>query len=224
MRQVTFKIAIAFLAMIFIAACKKEPSFDYDEGKVGISRITNFPVFQFSGKSAMSIAKGAAFTDPGVKATEGGAEIPVAVAGSVNTAVPGFYKLEYSATNKDGFSVNTERFVIVLSGAEQPGVDLSGEYQAIGGAPANAIITKLDKGLYYTTNAWGGGSLAVIPAYFTSLNGTTVEIPLQDLENGVGRFVTSSPGTYAAGQINWTPTRLDFGTGPLTVNKKWQKL
>lgn len=224
MNQNINKIALICLSFILFIACKKDVSFDYAEGTVGSSRVTNFPVFEFSGKDAMSVVVGSTYTDPGVKAKEGGSDIPVTVTGTVNTAVPGYYNLEYTATNKDGISVSTQRHVFVLPGAETPGVDLSGEYQAIGGAPANAIITKVDKGLYFTTNAWGGGSVAIIPAYFVSINGTTVNIPLQDLHLGVGRIVTSTPGTYTAGLIDWTPTRLDFPTGPLTVNKKWRKL
>jgi Domain of unknown function (DUF5011) len=224
MKQIISKITLASLAFMLFAACSKEPSFDYEEGTVGSSRITHFPVFEYSGKTAMSVVKGTPFTDPGVKAKEGDTEIPVTVTGSVNTAVTGFYRLDYTATNKDGFSVNTQRFVVVIANAEQPGVDVSGEYLPIGGAPSNAIITKEDQGLYFTTNCWGGGSLAVIPAYFVCLDGATVNIPQQDLGTGAGRIVTSAPGTYTAGLINWTPTRMDFPSGPLTVNKRWQKL
>lgn len=224
MKQTFYRVTLLALAVTFIVACSKEPSFDYKEGTVGSSRITSFPVFDFKGDPAMAILKGSTFTDPGVTAKEGDKDLPVTVNGSVNTAVAGFYKLEYVAVNTDGFSASTQRFVIVSPGPETPGVNISGEYLPIGGAPANAIVTKLGNGVYHTTNCWGGGSTVTIPAYFFCLDGATVSIPLQDLGTGVGRMITSSPGTYSGGLINWTPTRLDFPSGPLTVNKRWQKL
>lgn len=224
MKQILYKITLIAMAVTVMVACRKEPSFDYAEGTVGSSRITNFPVFDFKGPTAVAVVKGGTFTDPGVTAKEGTTDLTVTINGSVNTAVPGVYKLEYSATNKDGFSANTARYVIVSPGPETVSADLSGEYLPIGGAPANAIITKIGPGVYYTTNCWGGGSTVTIPAYFFCLDGATVTIPLQDLGTGVGRMITSNPGTYSGGLINWTPTRLDFATGPLTVNKRWQKL
>lgn len=217
-----FRILLSASFLLLFVACRKEPEFNYAEGTVGISKITNFPLFEMTGNDVMSVIKGSGFTDPGVKATESGTEIPVTVSGSVNPDEVGLYQLSYSATNKDGFGATTTRTVAVIPSAETPGVDLSGEYEAIGGAPSNAIITKLDQGLYYTTNCWGGGSLAVIPAYFICVDGTTLLIPLQN--PGSGRIVTEDPGTYTNGLIDWTVSRLDFPGGPLIINKKWQKL
>jgi hypothetical protein len=211
-------------ASLLFLGCAKEEEFNNTETKVGRSRVTFFPVLEMSGNEAMSIVAGSTFTDPGVKATEGGNEIPVTTSGTVNTNSPGFYRLIYTATNKDGFNATTERIVVVLPEAEKPGVDLSGEYLPIGGAPANAIVTKIDEGLYFSTNIWGGGSLAVIPAYFISTDGKTLLVPLQDLNNGAGRIQSEGTGTYNNGLISWTITRLDFPTGPLTIAKRWQKL
>ena len=218
------KILVSFfsLAAVVLASCTKEPSFDYPEGTVGSSRVTNFAKFDVSGTPVMSIVMGSTFTDPGVKAKEGETEIPVTVTGSVNPNTVGLYTLTYSATNKDGFTATSERIVVVLPAAEQDGIDLSGEYLPIGGAPSNATITKVAKGVYYTTNCWGGGSLAVIPAYFICVDGSTVIIPEQD--PGSGRIVTQSPGTYSGGMITWTVIRLDFPGGPLVRTKQWQKL
>jgi len=218
------KYILFFSLFLSVMGCEKTEEIHNTDTKVGISRVTFFPVMEMSGNAAMSIVKGTTFTDPGVKATEAEKEIPVTVDGTVDANTPGFYRLTYSATNKDGFPASLERIVVVLPEAEKDGIDLSGEYKAIGGAPSNAIVTKLDKGLYYTTNCWGGGSLAVIPAYFISTDGKTVSIPLQNLNNGAGRIVTQAPGTYNAGLITWTVSRLDFPSGVLTLEKKWQKL
>jgi len=219
--KISVKIVVIFLLTV-LASCNKEDDFDYPQDTVGHSRVTYFPVLTMAGSTVMSIVKGATFTDPGVKATEGGATITVTVTGTVNTATVGLYELTYSATNKDGFPATVTRIVIVIPEEEKPGVDLSGEYLPIGGAPANASITKMDKGIYYTTNCWGGGSLAVIPAYFISTDGATVTLPLQN--SPAGRIVTAAPGTYLNGTISWTVSRLDFAGGPLIVAKQWKKL
>lgn len=134
----------------------------------------------------------------------------------------GSYTLNYSATNKDGFTKSVSRQVFVLPAAEQAGVDLSGTYLPIGGAPANAVILKVAPGVYSTSNCWGGGSTAVIPAFFICVDGASVILPLQN--SVAGRIQSEGAGTYVAGLITWTITRLDFGTGPLTVQKKWQKI
>jgi len=215
-------ILFSMLGILLAVSCRKEPTFDYPEGTVGHSKITFFPTFEMTGDPVMSIVKGTPWTDPGIKATEGDAEIPVTTDGTVNSDEVGLYTLNYSATNKDGYSATATRVVVVIPDHETPGLDISGEYLPIGGAPANAIITKQAEGVYFTTNCWGGGSLAVIPAYFICVDGATVEIPLQD--PGSGRIVTENPGTYASGTISWTVTRLDFPGGALTRDKQWEKL
>ena len=211
----TLSVVISFFA------CKKE-DVEITDTTVGHSRITFFAELNMSGNEIMSVVKGSTFADPGVTATESGKTIPVTVTGTVNTNTVGLYELTYSAVNSDGFPASVSRSVFVIPEAEKPGVDLSGEYKAIGGAPSNAMVSKVAPGVYYTTNCWGGGSLAVIPAYFICSDGATVNLPLQ---TGVaGRIQSEGNGTYVNGLISWTITRLDFASGPLTVAKQWQKL
>ena len=219
--KVIKNILILFVCYVFIG-CAKEEEINNTETKVGQSRVTFFAEITMSGKEVMSVVKGTTYTDPGVTAVEGTKTIPVVTTGTVNTSTVGLYELTYTATNADGFPATAHRTVIVIPEAEKPGVDLSGEYKAIGGAPSNAVITKLDPGIYYTTNCWGGGSLAVIPAYFICADGATVNLPLQT--GAAGRIRSEGNGTYVNGLISWTITRLDFASGPLTVAKQWQKL
>jgi hypothetical protein len=70
---------------------------------------------------------GGTFTDPGIIATEGGADIPYTTDGSVNTGEVGVYDLTYTAVNKDGFPASLTRTVIIYS-TESSGAanDLSG--------------------------------------------------------------------------------------------------
>lgn len=210
-------ILIAIVAII--SSCKKDPVISNDKN-VGISRITYYPTFDITGGENISIVRGSAFTDPGVKATAGGADVPVTTVGSVDASVVGIYTLNYSATNADGYSASATRNVFILPSAELPGVDLSGNYMTTGGTP-NATITKVAPGVYFTTNCWGNGSGAIISAYFFCPDGTAPFIPLQT--GGAGRIETTGPGTYVGGLITWEVDRLDFGGGPLIRTKTWQK-
>lgn len=211
-------ILIAFVALI--SSCKKDPIINtHDE--VGISKVTYYPNFTFTGNDVISIVQGTAFIDPGVKASAGGKDIPVITTGTVDASTVGLYILTYTATNVDGFSATASRTVVVIPAAEVPGVDLSGEYMTTGGTP-NATINKVASGVYFTTNCWGNGSAAIIPAYFICTDGATVIVPLQN--GAAGHIQTTGPGTYVAGLISWEIVRLDFPGGALVRDKTWQKL
>jgi Domain of unknown function (DUF5011) len=206
---------------ICLVSCNKY-NFNYPNGTVAGSKIVYFPIVTLKGNNAMSVVKGTTFTDPGVDATVNGTSVSVTTTGSVNSNQVGLYVLNYTAANAQGYSASVQRIVVVIPSAETPGVDLSGDYAAIGGAPADATITKIDQGLYYTTNCWGGGSTVVIPAYFISTDGSTLIIPEQT-SGGVGRIETTANGTYSAGLITWSVSREDFPGGALIRVKQWQK-
>ncbi len=210
-------ILITFISIL--SSCEKDPIISNDK-HVGISRITYYVNITLTGDASISIIQGATFTDPGVTGEAGGQSVPVTTSGTVNTAVLGAYTLNYIATNSDGFSSAATRTVYVIPAAELPGIDLSGNYMTTGGTP-NATITKVAPGVYATTNCWGNGSAAIIPAYFFCTDGATVTIPLQITP--AGHIQTTMPGTYVNGLISWQIIRLDFAP-PLTKDKTWQKL
>src|SRR3982751_3549740 len=89
------------VAISLFSACNKKDDFNYPEGTVGRSKITNYPVFHITGNDVISVVKGNAFVDPGVTATEGTNTLPVTTTGTVNTGTVGLYELTYTATNKD---------------------------------------------------------------------------------------------------------------------------
>ncbi|MGH2565001.1 MAG: DUF5011 domain-containing protein [Ginsengibacter sp.] len=211
-------ILITFITVL--SSCEKDPIINNDK-HVGISRITYYPTFDVTGGAFVSIVAGTPFTDPGIKATAGGAEVPVTTTGTVDVNTPGIYVLNYSASNADGYSAAATRTVFVIPSAEVPGTDISGNYMTTGSTP-NATVTKVAAGVYFTTNCWGNGSAAIIPAYFFCTDGAVVSIPYQ---NGpAGHIETTMPGTYSAtGLITWTIIRHDFSP-PLTLQKTWQKL
>jgi Bacterial surface protein, Ig-like domain len=209
-------ILIAVIALF--TSCEKDSIVSNDK-QVGISRVTYYPNFEMAGDAVISIIKGSSFNDPGVKATAGGADVPVITTGSVDVSTVGLYVLTYSATNADGYSGSVTRTVVVIPTAETPGVDLSGTYVAVpvGTTPGPAQISKVAEGVYYSTDIWTGG--AVIPGYFICLDGNSVSVPLQN--TGYGRMLTQTDGTYVNGLITWVVTLLD--QGPFTATKKWQK-
>src|SRR6185503_13116523 len=89
------------LLTLLLVACNKTNIHNTDE-EVGISRVTFFPVLTLNGERYTTINVGSPFTDPGIVAKEGSADITYTKSGSVNTNVPGIYTLTYTAVNKDG--------------------------------------------------------------------------------------------------------------------------
>ena len=63
-----FLLAAAFMWM----SCNKDTT-NNTEDRVGISRVTHFATFEMQGNEFMSLVKGTAFTEPGIKAFEAGA-------------------------------------------------------------------------------------------------------------------------------------------------------
>lgn len=144
-------IFILLPVILMVAGCEKP------ETTGGVSGITYFPTFEMTGDAYMIVETGSGFTDPGVIATEGGAEIPVEVVGSVNSDVPDIYTLRYLATNSDGYSGQTERVVrVVTYGVDI--TDISGTYNGErvdrGGGEVN--ITKIAPGVFEVDDILGG--------------------------------------------------------------------
>ena len=200
-----------------LMSCEK----DFEE----VSRITTYATFDMAGDEVIAVPGGGSFTDPGVKAFEGSTELnvtqsiqyaPLVTAGdgpsdaayqsvtSVDASKPGLYTISYSATNSDGFSASTERLVFVFPGAIPTSVNIAGNYTS-GTSPA-PTITKVTDGVFFSTNAWGGGSSVVIPAYIMAIDGNTLSVPQQDSRDRIYGY-----GTIAAnGDLNMFMSRPSF--------------
>jgi hypothetical protein len=114
--QVTMKnlriiyLITAILAFTF-SGCEKK----YEE----LYRITYYPNFEMTGSDVIFNTFGTNFTDPGIKASEAGKEIPVTttVSGdffgstSFNANSADRYLFTYMATNSDGYVATTSRLV-----------------------------------------------------------------------------------------------------------------
>ena len=211
----SIKYIIALSLTLCFLGCEKTEEILNTEDKVGISRVTHFPVFTMSGDRYISIVKGGAFTDPGVTAKEGDKDLQVQQSGSVNTNAVGVYDITYSATNKDNFSASVTRTIAVLPGAEQQGVDISGKYNYASGSYV-ATIQKLAAGFYVADNVWGPND---IPSYILTTDGVNLTLPLCSL-SGYGP-VQGSGTLDNAGNLTYTVDLLAYGiTG---VTRKWKK-
>lgn len=92
-----------------------------EDTTAGVSRVTNYPLITVLGDETIYVPQGSTFNDPGVIATEGGAEIPAVVSAeglyfggtTFDSNVADVYRVKYTATNSDGFSIAAVRTVIV---------------------------------------------------------------------------------------------------------------
>jgi hypothetical protein len=110
------KINLILLGLAFLgfSACEKENT-------EGLSRVTNYPLFDVSGSSTVYVEEGGSFTEPGVVATENGEEIEVTTTASgayrggniLDLNKADRYNLTYKATNADGFDGSASRTVWV---------------------------------------------------------------------------------------------------------------
>jgi len=204
-----YKLGLLAFITLFLFSCEKETE--------GLSRVTNFAVFEMKGADFLFVKINTSFSDPGVTATEDGKDLPVTTKGSVDTSTPGVYVLQYSAVNSDGLASAVSRTVAVVN--DFPSVDLSGSYQIVSATRENKInVTKNGGvlGYYRASDSW-------YQAY---------AIPLNFLDMGDGTLVVlsgSSPygGHYGTGLI--TADGLQFtvvliNQGPLTYTTAYFRI
>ena len=220
------------LTVVLLLSCERDLETE------GLSRITYYPDFTMAGEENVITWVGAGFTDPGATATEAGQDLPVTVTitgspyivpgntqpdqvsytNTFNPDVPGIYSFSYSAINSDGYPGSVTRMVFVLDKQPDPAVDLSGTYTSTAPSP-NATISKIGDGVFYSTNAWGGGSGVVIGAYILTADGVNLNIPQQ--ESLVRIF---GHGTRLAnGTLDLKMSRPTFSPPLIDLEKVWAK-
>jgi Domain of unknown function (DUF5011) len=210
-------IRITFIWIsVLIFSCKKQSIVDTPT-QVGISKVTFYVVLTLKGPAVESIIVGQPYVDSGATAIENGKPVTYTTSGTVGAEV-GIYTLTYTAVNQDGYPSSITRNVAVIATAPDPGVDLSGTYANVGSAALTANISMVAPGVYFTDNCWGGGSSAIIPAYFFCSDGINITVPTQKF-SAYGTL--DGIGTFNAGKITWNITLED--QGPFTATKNWQK-
>jgi hypothetical protein len=219
-------------------------SCERDMESEGISKTVTLPPapeITLSGTKVMSLQIGETFTDPGATASEGGTVssvtrfTPFITQGqadpslysygykkrSVNSDVPGMYRITYTATNPGGSSEET-RYVFVLTKPVDATKDLTGTYSS--GTSPQAKISRVAPGVYFSTNAWGGGSTVVIPAYLVSPDGVEVNVPYQDTDDNHVTPIYGYGTRLANGNLELKMTRPTFATPLFDQNKVFVKL
>ena len=210
-----FSILMFFMA---IASSCDDEDFSNPEGRVGISKITVYPILTLTGDRYMAIVNGSApFTDPGATATEGETEIPVTVTGTVDANTPGVYTLTYTAVNKDGFSASVNRTVVIANvDAAAAAKDLSGNYaRSTNGSVA--VWTKIAPGVYTIFNPGGapGTNLTVVAV---NSSGNNVEIPEQLASDGSP--TSSAQEAFSGNTYSWVIVNPGYGTALRTFVKQ----
>jgi hypothetical protein len=212
-----FLIIAAFF--IFFSSCKKDEINNTDE-KVGISRVTHFPILTLNGDEIMVLENGAAFSDPGATAKAGETDVPVTATGEVNTSNDGVYTITYSAVNAEGFSATTRRTVVVYStSADAAAHDLSGNYARTSNGSV-ATWTRLAPGVYKVFNPGGapGTNLTVI-----AFNPTGFDIFIPEQVSSDGSVTSSASESYTNSdppQYSWKIVNPGYGGALRTFIKQ----
>ena len=144
--------------------CAEKETFNNTQEKVGVSRVIYFPIVSLKGERYVYVPVGGAYTEEGVNAKVGDADVPFTTDGTVNTLQPGVYTLTYTAANSDGFTSSVVRTVAVYStDASAAANDFSGSY-ARSTNGSLAVWTKKAPGVYSVFNPGGapGTNLTVI--------------------------------------------------------------
>ena len=147
MKKILLSILICS-GLLSLSSCEKKVTTEDP------SKITYYVVFELNGDATMLVPLNSTFSDPGVIATENGADVndhvvaTITDAGgakvaSIPTDAPGLYTIAYSAVNADGFPASASRTVIVYD----PSVTAS---------IAGVYDTDLDATIYngYSFNTW----------------------------------------------------------------------
>ncbi|MDD7886426.1 immunoglobulin-like domain-containing protein [Flavivirga sp. 57AJ16] len=182
----------SLLCLLILASCS--------EAKLIGSEVTIFPSFEIEEPYTI-IQTGSSFTDSGVKALSGTDELPFTTSGTVNTATPGVYKLDYSATNADGFDGTAFRYVIVVDDPDFIKTsDLSGSYTRDTNSAHVMTLTKVADGVYHADDVLPTNNIAV---FVFHVSGTEVIIPRQSSRFGDivvdPSDVSDSSGTISGG-------------------------
>src|ERR1039457_6419178 len=152
------RIIISIIAICCLfAACTKETQ--------NVSTVVNvtYPVITLKGAQIISTGIGTgAYTDPGATAYDSltsSTKNLTPITNNVDLTMPGFYSVEYSDTNGDGFYSSAIRLVLVTG--VSPSIDISGTYARQSNGQT-VTVTKVGTGLYTTDNV---GGVANNPAF-----------------------------------------------------------
>ena len=210
-------LLISFLSII--ASCSKDKIINTHD-RVGISKVTYYPILTLTGNAIIAIPNGTAYTDPGVKAQAAGVDVPVTTSGTLDVKTDGVYTLTYSAVNSDGYSASATRKVVVYTtAADAAANDLSGNYARTTNGSV-ATWTKIAPGVYTVFNPGGapGTNLTVVAI---NPSGFNISIPEQLASDGSPTSSTNESYTNSnPAKYSWKIVNPGYGTGLRTFIKQ----
>lgn len=199
MKHNTIKITllIAVAALLTIAGCKKE---DTPSKTMKVSA----PTITLIGDAIVTLHVGEAYVDQGATYYDSvyGDNGTLSSTTQVNTSEEGFAIVYYSVFNKYGFEGTATRLVAVTD--VDDALDISGTYSRTSNG-AEAVVTKLGRGVFQTDNVSGAPSGIKDAAFFMFKADSTIVMPDQFLPNFAAQasFVdpvydfTASPPNYS---------------------------
>ena len=211
------KISLLALALFMVAiGCKKKIE---DVSEVVVASYPNITII---GPQFVSIPVGGTFVDQGSSANDvqtGETNLQaISVTNDIDPTTPGFYTVQYTYKNKNGYTSTGTRFVLVTDISDT--VNYSGVYlRTTNSAPMN--VAKVATGLYSTDNV-GGVPLPspfAITVYFGQIDDSTLVVPAQPTSAGEMFCVNSKVLASASDTlITWAVRNASFGTAQRTFS------
>jgi Domain of unknown function (DUF5011) len=199
------KILFALLLpVLIISGCKKDTT-----ANVSKAVKVSFPEITLNGSSLVVITTGASYTDAGAKLKD---DITGAItniqptSNNINTAQPGLYSVNYSASNANGFEASATRLVAVTSVTSA--VNRTGTYLRTA-TGINCFITKATEGVYTLKNPAGfsGSPNTIVVMVETAPNVYTC--PPQPSDQGTFSVININ---FTATGVTWNVVNPGFGT------------
>jgi hypothetical protein len=233
MKKIFLSITTIFVLTVIMVSCKKDVV--QNDNQVGSSKITYYATITVLGDVYMADSVGVPFVDPGATAaTTSGDNVPVIATGTVDVSTPGVYTINYSATNKDGYSISAARHVAVYStDASADTNNLSGNYLR-GSTGSTSIWSKIAPGVYVVMNPGGYSGDSLLTAVVLNPTGFIITMPSQQSSNGstidaVDTSAAASPLilydtsiyiNHLKPSFAWIIENSGYGTGPRLFTKQ----
>jgi len=217
----------AILAFTF-TGCEKK----YDE----LYRITYYPNFEMTGSDVIFNTFGTNFSDPGIKASEAGKDIPVTttVSGdffggaSFNANTTERYLYSYSATNSDGYSASTSRLVYNINNGDLTN-SLEGLYTAtvvrnkvVSAQYTNlkyVLIAKTGANTYKLSDAIGG-YYDIGRAYGAAYRAPGMTVTSTDIPGNAFTFGSAEVGSFG-GAVTMKSMTVDAANKTINFECSW---
>ncbi|WP_276482767.1 immunoglobulin-like domain-containing protein [Paraflavitalea pollutisoli] len=226
MKHLVIKQLWPVVGLCLLFSCAKEPSFNYPEGTVGISKVVNFPSVAIKGERLIIQNQGVAYTEPGVEAFLQGQTVQYATSGTVDANTPGVYELVYSASSPDGYSASDWRTVVIMStAADVTSNNYAGTYKRDQNG-LNMVWTKTGRGLYDVENPGGADAGVGFVVKLVNYQGSKIAIPKQQAYDpsisGLNTIKSTSEVYRPAAvpvTVDWILQAGGYGTGLRTFKK-----